>query len=182
MTASTLDPAASAAPARLAPAHAAPAAVRLAGFHVAGIRVRTCNRDEMNPAIAQLGGLWNRFFSESWERRLPGRGDDGRIYGVYSGYESDQHGAFDVTAGVALAEAAAAPVEQVAPGAVSVAIEPGDYLVFRGQGEMPQMVIDTWLRVWEYFAQNPQLRRRFGTDFEAYAGPDQVAVHIGVML
>ena len=156
-----------------------PQPVQIPAFSVAGIAVRTSNSAEMNPAIAQLGGLWGRFFSESWERQLPARGDDGRIYGVYSGYESDQHGAFDVTAGVALADPA---TPQTAPGAVRVDIEPGDYLVFTGQGEMPQMVIDAWQRVWRHFADNPQVQRRFGTDFEAYEGPDKVAIHVGVML
>ncbi|CAN7171228.1 GyrI-like domain-containing protein [Acidovorax sp. LjRoot129] len=159
------------------PAAAAPTTVRIPAFSVAGIAVRTSNNDEMNPAIARLGGLWGRFFSESWERKLPSRGDDGRIYGVYSGYESNEHGAFDVTAGVAVADAAAA---QAVPGAVRVDIEAGDYLVFTGQGDMPQMVIDTWVQIWHYFAANPQVQRRFGTDFEAYEGPEKVAIHIGV--
>jgi hypothetical protein len=26
------------------------------------------------------------------------------------------------------------------------------------------------------------VRRRFGTDFEAYEGPDKVAIHVGVAL
>ena len=156
-----------------------PVSTRLPAFSVAGISVRTRNSDEMNPAIARLGGLWNRFFSQSWERKLPARGDDGRIFGVYSGYESNEHGAFDVTAGVAVAAPDLAQA-QALPGAARVDIEPGDYLVFTGAGEMPQMVIDTWLRIWQYFAENPQVQRRFGTDFEAYEGPDQVAIHIGV--
>jgi len=136
------------------PAAAAPTAVRIPAFSVAGIAVRTSNTEEMNPAIARLGALWGRFFSESWERKLPSRGDDGRIYGVYSNYESNEHGAFDVTAGVAVADAVAA---QAVPGAVRIDIEAGDYLVFTGQGDMPQMVIDTWIRIWGYFASNPQV-------------------------
>lgn len=158
-----------------------PATVRIPAFSVAGISVRTRNSEEMNPAIARLGGLWNRFFSQSWERKLPARGDDGRIFGVYSGYESNEHGAFDVTAGVAVAEPGRVRTEAV-PGAACVDIEAGDYLVFTGEGEMPQMVIDTWVRIWHYFAENPQVQRRFSTDFEAYEGPDKVAIHIGVML
>ena len=71
---------------------------------------------------------------------------------------------------------------QAVPGASRVDIQAGDYLVFTGQGDMPQMVIDTWVRIWHYFAENPQVQRRFGTDFEAYEGPDQVAIHIGVLL
>ena len=158
-----------------------PTRIQIPAFSVAGISVRTRNSDEANPAIARLGGLWNRFFSQSWERKLPARGDDGRIFGVYSGYESNEQGAFDVTAGVAVAEPEQAD-NQALPGAACVDIEPGDYLVFTGEGEMPQMVIDTWVRIWRYFAENPQAQRRFGTDFEAYEGPDKVAIHIGVML
>ena len=81
------------------------------------------------------------------------------------------------TAGVALADTERA---QPQPEVVRVDIEAGRYLVFTGQGEMPQMVVDTWMRVWNYFADNPQVQRRFGTDFEAYERPDQVAVHVGV--
>ncbi|KRB30529.1 GyrI-like domain-containing protein [Acidovorax sp. Root70] len=157
----------------------APTCIQIPAFSVAGISVRTRNSEEMNPAIARLGGLWNRFFSQSWERLLPSRGDDGRIFGVYSAYESDEHGAFDVTAGVAVAEPNLA---QAVPGAHRVDIEACDYLVFTGEGEMPQMVIDTWMRIWHYFADNPQVQRRFGTDFEAYEGPDKVAIHVGVVL
>jgi hypothetical protein len=46
---------------------------------------------------------------------------------------------------------------------------------------MPQMVIGTWGEIWRYFAANPQVQRRFATDFEAYDGPDQVAIHIGIV-
>ena len=157
-----------------------PVLVQIPAFSVAGIAVRTRNSDESNPAIARLGGLWNRFFSQSWERQLPARGGDGRIFGVYSAYESDEQGAFDVTAGVAVAEPCS--TLEAVPDARRVDIQPGGYLVFHGEGDMPQMVVDTWLRVWRYFAENPQLRRRFATDFEAYEGPDQVAIHVGVAL
>ena len=159
-----------------------PTSIQVPAFSVAGIRVRTRNSEEMDPAIARLGDLWGRFFSQSWERKLPARDEaDDRIFGVYSAYESDEHGAFDVTAGVAVAAPQPVGGESV-PGASCVDIEPGDYLVFRGEGEMPQMVIDTWQRIWRYFADNPRVQRRFGTDFEAYEGPDKVAIHIGVVL
>lgn len=157
-----------------------PEAIRISAFSVTGIAVRTCNRDEMDPAIARIGNLWDRFFSQSWERQLPSRGHDGRIFGIYSAYESNEHGAFDVTAGVAMAEGAGAAAGAIPDGARRVDVQAGDYLVFSGQGSMPQMVIDTWGRVWRYFAENPQVRRRFGTDFESYEGADKVAIHIGV--
>lgn len=155
-----------------------PVSVHVPGFQVAGLTVRTRNRDEMNPTTARIGGLWDRFFSESWEHKLPAAAQDGRIFGVYSAYESNEHGAYDVTAGVA-ANPSEAQGEDAAVRVVPV--EAGDYLVFSGQGAMPQMVIDTWGQIWHYFAHNPRVRRRFGTDFEAYRGPDEVAIHIGIV-
>ncbi|GER17332.1 GyrI-like domain-containing protein [Variovorax boronicumulans] len=138
-------------------------------FRVAGLTVRTTNREEIDPATARIGALWNRFFGEQTYESTPHRTSDTRIFSVYSAYESDAHGAFDMTAGVAVSD-----------GANSVAIEAGDYLVFTGRGEMPQMVIATWQRIWQYFEAHPEIVRRYRSDFEAYEGPDAVAIHIGV--
>lgn len=151
-----------------------PTPARIAAFSVAGLAVRTRNSDEAHPGTARIGALWDRFFSQSWERALPGRTDGGCLFGVYSAYESNEHGAFDLTAGVAV------PPSPPVPGAARVDVQAGDYLVFAGAGPMPQLVANTWATVWHYFAQNPQLRRRYGTDFEAYDGPDRVRIHIGV--
>ena len=159
-----------------------PRVVHIYAFQVTGLSVRTRNRDETDPSTARIGPLWDQFFSRSWERHLPAPGQDGRLFGVYSHYESDADGAFDVTAGVATQPAAHAgsAMEESADIRV-VPIQAGPYLVFTGQGAMPQMVIDTWSAIWQFFAHNPQVQRRFGTDFEAYSGPDQVAVHIGIV-
>jgi len=139
-------------------------------FQVSGLTARTTNHEENDPATARLGTLWDRFFGEETYRSTPHRTHDARIFGVYSGYESDASGAFDVTVGVAVSDAAG--------GAATV--EAGDYLIFTGQGEMPQMVIDTWQRIWQYFDAHPTITRRYRSDFEAYDGPDKVAIHIGV--
>ena len=136
---------------------------------VAGLTVRTTNREENDPATSCIGALWNRFFSEETYASTPHRTSDLRLFSVYSAYESDAHGAFDVTVGVAVAQ-----------GECSVPVEAGDYLVFTGQGEMPQMVIATWQRIWQYFEAHPEIARSYRSDFEAYEGPDKVAIHIGV--
>ncbi|MFY3385541.1 GyrI-like domain-containing protein [Paracidovorax sp. MALMAid1276] len=163
-----------------------PRRVYVYAFQVTGLSVRTCNRDEADPAAARIGPLWDRFFSQSWERHLPAPGQDGRLFGVYSAYESDAQGAFDVTAGVAtqpVAEPAAGPAaaEDATTGVRVVPVQAGPYLVFTGEGPMPHLVVDTWGAIWRYFADNPQVQRRYGTDFEAYSGPEQVAIHIGIV-
>lgn len=138
-------------------------------FRVAGLTVRTTNGEESIPATARIGALWGRFFGEQTYASTPHRSADTRIFGVYSAYESDANGAFDITTGVAVSD-----------GEGSIPIEAGNYLVFNGQGEMPHMVIATWQRIWQYFEAHPDVQRSYCSDFEAYEGPDKVAVHIGI--
>jgi predicted transcriptional regulator YdeE len=71
-------------------------------FTVAGLRVRTTNAAEHQPQSAKIGPMWGRFFSEEQAESIPGKIPGSAIYGVYSAYESDASGAFDVTAGVAV--------------------------------------------------------------------------------
>jgi len=53
-------------------------------------------------------------------------------------------------------------------------------LAFTARGEMPQAVLATWERIWQYFGTHPEVARRYRSDFEAYDGRDTVAIHIGV--
>jgi len=141
-------------------------------FTVAGLRVRTTNAAEHQPETAKIGAMWGEFFDQELAETIPGKSANSPIYGVYSGYESDVSGAFDVTAGVA--------VNAPAKDYESVLIEAGEYLVFEAQGTLPDAVIATWGRIWTFFEENPQIKRRFATDFEAYTGPESVAVCIGI--
>ncbi|NVZ99596.1 GyrI-like domain-containing protein [Pseudomonas gingeri] len=146
--------------------------VEVAAFQVSGPQVRTRNEDERCAETARIGGLWGGFFAEGLAERIANRQPDSRVYGVYSGYESDASGYFDVTVAVA--------VTTPAPGYPTLEVQAGPYLVFEGRGAMPQTVIDTWGRIWSYFEQHPG-QRRFATDFEVYTGPDSVAVYIGIV-
>lgn len=142
-------------------------------FHVTGIRIRTCNRDESDPARARIPALWERFFAERVSEQVMNTVPDASIFAVYADYESDATGLYSVTAGVAT----------LAPNGdafASVCVQGGPYLVFENQGPMPQAVIDTWSRIWAFFEDHPEHTRRFSTDFEEYRGPDGIAIHIAV--
>ncbi|WP_367084399.1 GyrI-like domain-containing protein [Pseudomonas sp. HOU2] len=141
-------------------------------FTVAGLRVRTTNAAEHQAETAKIGPMWGQFFGKELAETIPGKSAHSPIYGVYSAYESDASGAFDVTAGVAV-NASVKDFE-------SVRIEAGEYLVFEAQGPLPDAVISTWGKIWDFFAANPQIQRRYATDFEAYTGPESVSVYIGV--
>ena len=145
------------------------------GFTVAGLRVRTINSDEFNPETAKLSHLWGRFFSEGVADSVPSRLDKESTFGVYSDYASDDTDFYSVTAGVKVEPAALLPELE------TVSVQAGDYLVFEGQGEMPQAVIETWKTIWVYFAQKPDYKRSYTTDFEQYQGGDRIAIYIGVL-
>ncbi len=63
-------------------------------FEVTGIIVRTTNENEMNPATAKITNLWESFYANA----SPKLSKSAKIYGVYTNYESDCTGAFDVIA------------------------------------------------------------------------------------
>ena len=59
-----------------------------------GFSVRTTNTDEIDPAKAKIGQLWQGFFDQAFPKLTP----DSKVYGVYTNYESDFTGEFDVIA------------------------------------------------------------------------------------
>lgn len=145
---------------------------RVAATRVCGVKVRTRNADERQPSSAKIGPMWQQFFAEGFYEKIPGKQPESPVYGVYSGYESDAHGLFDVTAGVS--------TPSPAQGFDSVVIEPGRYLVFEAHGPMPDAIINAWERVWVYFEQPGVEARAFVTDFEVYQADNQALIYIGI--
>lgn len=145
---------------------------RVGAIRVSGLSVRTRNADEMQPSSAKIGPMWQRFFGEGLYQAIPGKQPESPVYGVYSGYESDARGLFDVTAGVA--------THAAAQGFESLVIEPGRYLVFEAHGPMPDAIIQAWQRVWTYFEQPGVESRAFVTDFEVYQADEQALIYIGI--
>ncbi len=76
-------------------------------FTVAGLQVRTRNTDEQRLDTARIAPMWQQFFTEELFDKIPARQSESFVYGVYSNYESDATGHFDVTAGVQVYEASA---------------------------------------------------------------------------
>jgi len=146
--------------------------VTVDSFQISGLQVRTRNADEADNAKGKIGPLWGQFFARNLPETLPGKIGDGKIYGVYSNYESDASGLFDVTAGVAVISAPA--------DFASISIAAGRYMVFNCEGEMPAAIIEGWGRVWSNFSSGAVHERLYLTDFEEYQGPQQAAIYIGI--
>lgn len=133
-------------------------------FTVTGFMVRTQNSDEFDQETAKLPQLWQQFYSSDLITNPI-------IFGVYSNYESDANGHYSVTAGINNSND---------PALHTIKVNSGNYLIFQGKGTMPQAVIETWERVWDYFTEGGLHQRCFMTDFEAYSNSDEVSIYIGV--
>ncbi|MDO6682507.1 effector binding domain-containing protein [Oceanobacter sp. 5_MG-2023] len=137
-----------------------------------GLEVRTDNAAEMSPDKGKIPALWQAF-----DEAVPVDYKNGeRVYGVYSDYESDHTGEFTVLAGFD---------GQSLPPDVNLkqrVIPAAKYLVFSHKGNMPQIAIDAWTEIWEYFS-NPdsEYKRVYSTDFEYYPSADAIEVHIAVL-
>lgn len=159
--------------------------VKVMARTIRGIQVRTANTHEMDDKTAKIAPLWQQFYTEI----MPQLTETNSLYGVYHHYESDEHGEFNVLAGVELDshnEISSTGLQQ--DKMVDVAIQTGDYLVFSGSGEMPQVVIDVWAKIWAFFDasldtpdhEKPTYERAFTTDFEVYNSATDVDVYIAV--
>lgn len=142
-----------------------PAVQHVESFIVTGLSVRTQNSDEFNEKTAKILTLWQKFYTSELATNA-------NIFSVYSNYDSDVNGPYTVTVGV---ESDYAQTQLS-----SVTIQAGNYLVFQGTGPMPATVVETWQQVWAFFETSTEHRRKFISDFEAYSGPDQVAIYIGL--
>ncbi|KTD27049.1 GyrI-like domain-containing protein [Legionella maceachernii] len=148
-----------------------PKLVSLDGFLISGLSVRTKNSEEFDPNTAKLPKLWEAFSLKA--NHLPFFMKNSEIFGVYTDYESDATGYYNVTVG--------GLTEKVLPEFSTVKIHSGNYLVFSGKGVMPKSVIETWLRIWSYFESYSECKRNFISDFELYRG-DEISIHIGVTI
>lgn len=145
--------------------------IEVDSFDVTGLVVRTTNAEEMNPSTEKIGALWEEFYKTASSKLS----NNSQVYGLYTNYESDSTGAFDVVA----CSDTLSPEEL--EGSVKFQISSGKYLKFSGKGEMPQVVIDLWGEVWEYFNSDSCLHTRaYTTDFEYYKNNNEVEISIAI--
>jgi len=144
---------------------------KFAGKTIKGISTRTNNANEMNPATAKIGSLHQEFDNNVSVDYQNGA----RVYGVYYDYETDASGEFSVLAGADKVKASKITLQEIT-------LPAGDYLLFSGKGDMPQAVIDTWMKVWDYFSEDkqPKHKRAYTTDFEYYKNESEVDIYIAI--
>ncbi|HKS95057.1 MAG TPA: GyrI-like domain-containing protein [Terriglobia bacterium] len=149
-------------------------------MNVVGLEIRTSNAREADPATAKIPGLWQRVFAQKVPGRIPHGMNPGTLLAVYTRYESDHNGEYSLVVGSEVSVLDGIPQDMTA-----VTLAASEYLVFEARGPMPQAVIETWSRIWDYFASHPAHRRAYTADFELYEprsqGPSpEVDIYIAI--
>src|SRR2546422_9937414 len=101
--------------------------------HIAGLATRTTNTAESNPSTAKIPLLWGQFTHEHWPERLTEVGGFGPTMAVYSAYESDVSGSYQLLVGRQVRNSRRLPPPLQIGSAPQEA-----YLAFRRYGPLPQ--------------------------------------------
>ena len=143
--------------------------------HVVGLATRSTNAAEANPATGKIPQLWGQFRNDKWFDRLEQASALGPPIAVYSAYESDVAGSYQILVG---REVRTPP--PLSPPLQIVSVPEARYLVFRRSGPLPQVVIDGWQDVWEYFARGDAPARAYTFDFEINLDATSVEIWVAV--
>ena len=85
--------------------------------------------------------------------------------------DSDGIGDWDVMDGIGV---------EVTKSKHAIVIADEKYLIFKKVGELPEIVIDTWVEIGEYFENNSEFTRAFTIDFEHYTKENEIEIYISI--
>ncbi len=108
---------------------------------LAGITARTSNSHEMNQDTAKIPVTMQQFFMEGLQQnKIPDRTNPGRIFAVYTDYESDEHGYYTYFLGEEVNS-----FQNIEQGFETLTIPQQNYIKFTSDpGQIPHVVIDMW--------------------------------------
>ncbi|RZI45542.1 AraC family transcriptional regulator [Rickettsiales endosymbiont of Peranema trichophorum] len=137
---------------------------RLGEIRLVGISVRTSNWCEMNSDTAKIGRTMQKFLSSGMQTRIRGRRSPGTVFGVYTGYESDENGEYRYFVGEEV------DVIDALPEYFEVLTIPAQAYVklTSEQGSIPAVCIDMWQNIWRMKATDLGGERAYIADFEIY--------------
>lgn len=129
----------------------------LIGFKLVGLKLAHFTTNENDQAAIDCGKHWQKFETENYVQRIPGRlGDE--IYAVYYDYQGDHTQPYRYFIGYRVSE------ETIVPdGLDSLTIPSGCYTKITAKGKMPYCVANAWRRIWK-----SEIDRIFSYDFEVY--------------
>ena len=139
--------------------------VQLGEIKLIGLAVRTNNKNEMNPATSKIGALAGAYWNQQVANKFEHRAKPGVTYSVYTEYESDEHGEYTYFIGEEVSS-----LENQDQSQFKLLIIPaGTYQKFTTEpGKMPDIVIATWMQIWQMQEIDFGGKRKYIADFEIY--------------
>ena len=135
-----------------------------------GIGVRTNNENEKNEQTQKIAPLWAKYDEENIFSKTLNKVNNTSFYGIYTNYESDVNGDYDAIVAVEVTKAKNN----------AIVIENKKYLVFKKEGELPEVAFELWTEIWEYFKNNSEYERAYSVDFEKYSKEDEIEIFISI--
>lgn len=133
--------------------------VNLKEKKVVGLNIRTNNND---PNMSNdIGKLWNKFFNQGIFSEIKNKVNE-RAIGLYSNYESDFTGDYDMTVACEVSDD-----KEIPKGTIVKTIPAGKYAKFFVKGHMQKAVYEFWQELWKM-----DLNRAYTCDFEEYINSD----------
>lgn len=133
--------------------------VNLKEKKLVGVNIRTNNSD---PNMSNdIGELWNEFFTKGIFSEIENK-VNGRTIGLYSNYESDFTGDYDMTVACEVNDD-----KEIPKGTIVKKIPAGKYAKFMVKGHMQKAVYEFWQELWTM-----NLDRAYTCDFEEYINSD----------
>ncbi|WP_417905306.1 GyrI-like domain-containing protein [Candidatus Tisiphia endosymbiont of Micropterix aruncella] len=134
--------------------------IKLVGIN----KVRTSNIVELNPETAQIASCFQKFLQQDFASRIPNRVNPNVIFSVYTEYESDHTGEYSYFLGEESSDIAVIP-----KGLDSLIIPEQKYIKFTTEaGSMPDIVINSWQKIWQMSSESLGGTRSYRADFEIY--------------
>ncbi|WP_299711428.1 GyrI-like domain-containing protein [uncultured Tenacibaculum sp.] len=129
---------------------------QMTNFNIIGIKLRTTNADMQ--AAKDIPALWNKFMSENISDKIENKLEDS-IYAIYTNYESDYTGAYDVVIGYKVES-----LENIPSDMIGIQIPKSSYEQFKAEGKLKDNIVyNKWMEIW-----NTKIDRRYEADFEIY--------------
>lgn len=138
--------------------------MQLPEIKLVGITARTSNALEMDPSTAQIGATMQRFFVNNMQAKILNRNKPGRVFAVYTNYDSNEHGAYTYFLGEEVTA-----FDKVDDNFETLIISPQKYMKFTSDpGVIPALVIDMWQNIWNMTESDFGGHRAYIADFEIY--------------
>jgi len=130
-----------------------------------GITAITSNAAEMNPDTAKIGATMHKFLFEGFQNKVPNRKNPGKIFAVYTNYESDKNGKYTYFLGEEVTS-----FENMEEEFEAFTIPSQNYIKFTSNpGKIPEVVINMWQDIWNMEdVSNLDGQRAYLADFEIY--------------